>query len=438
MRTDIIAYQLFLTALKYGLAGKRCDWDFEIDTRTWKSLLNLATGHSALPLIGNAVYSCPSVELLEEDARKSFINECRRIVIRQAKKTAEFLRFYEYLTGLGFQPLVIKGIICRDLYPSPELRPSADEDLLISADMFPQYHRACIDYGLSLVDPSIDIETADEISYQDPDRYLYIELHKSLFPENSEAYGNLNQLFTDLITDPLTGSCSKDIYGITIKTLEPTEHLLYLILHSLKHFLHSGFGIRQICDIILFSIHYKEKIKWTNLFSRLNDCHAYDFSCAVYKIGYKYLLESDSIPEYLPVAHIRQVDEKPLLKDILEGGLYGASSVTRLHSSYITLQAVTSHNRRLNHIYQKQSSERKVRILPRLIMIGRVLFLPRSSMEGRFPYLRKWPFLLPLAWSQRMVGYILEGRTKTLVSDAADSIRLGKERIKLLEKYHII
>ena len=29
------------------------------------------------------------------------------------------------------QPLVMKGIVCRSLYPKPDLRPSGDEDLLI-------------------------------------------------------------------------------------------------------------------------------------------------------------------------------------------------------------------------------------------------------------------------------------------------------------------
>ena len=30
----------------------------------------------------------------------------------------------------GLTPLIVKGIVCRDLYPNPDLRTSNDEDLI--------------------------------------------------------------------------------------------------------------------------------------------------------------------------------------------------------------------------------------------------------------------------------------------------------------------
>lgn len=35
--------------------------------------------------------------------------------------------------------------------------------------------------------------------------------------------------------------------------MNASDHLFYLICHALKHFYHSGFGIRQVCDILLFA-----------------------------------------------------------------------------------------------------------------------------------------------------------------------------------------
>ena len=34
----------------------------------------------------------------------------------------------------GLTPLIVKGIVCRDLYPNPDLRTSNDEDLYIPRD----------------------------------------------------------------------------------------------------------------------------------------------------------------------------------------------------------------------------------------------------------------------------------------------------------------
>ena len=36
----------------------------------------------------------------------------------------------------GLTPLIVKGIVCRDLYPNPDLRTSNDEDLYIPRDQF--------------------------------------------------------------------------------------------------------------------------------------------------------------------------------------------------------------------------------------------------------------------------------------------------------------
>ena len=53
-----------------------------------------------------------------------------------------------------------------------------------------------------------------------------------------------------------------------------TDHLLYLILHALKHFLYSGFGIRQVCDIALFSERYRDEIDWSRVKTELQSVSA--------------------------------------------------------------------------------------------------------------------------------------------------------------------
>ena len=67
------------------------------------------------------------------------------------------------------------------------------------------------------------------------------------------------------------------------------------------------------------------------------------------------------------------------------------------------------------------------------------VFLPLSTMKHRYPYLRKCPWLLPAAWGQRMMGYIKElHRTDRNYNSIQDSIRQGRKRIQLMEKYRIL
>ena len=65
------------------------------------------------------------------------------------------------------------------------------------------------------------------------------------------------------------------------------------------------------------------------------------------------------------------------------------------------------------------------------------VFLPLKSMKGKYRYLENKPDLLPDAWIQRICGYLKE--TKNAPSnDLLDSVRIGNDRVKLLEHYHII
>ena len=53
-------------------------------------------------------------------------------IFQQVSRTALFLSDEKELAHLGVQPLVMKGIVCRSLYPKPDLRTSGNEDLLIT------------------------------------------------------------------------------------------------------------------------------------------------------------------------------------------------------------------------------------------------------------------------------------------------------------------
>ena len=108
-------------------------------------------------------------------------------------------------------------------------------------------------------------------------------------------------------------------------------------------------------------------------------------------------------------------EEEPLLHDCLTGGLYGADDPDRLHSSNLTLEAVSA---------ERQGRRSKGAM--------RALFLPAESLAGRFPYLYKRPWLLPVAWTQRIWGYLREKRAPS------KTLQIGQERIKLLRRYRLL
>ena len=65
------------------------------------------------------------------------------------------------------------------------------------------------------------------------------------------------------------------------------------------------------------------------------------------------------------------------------------------------------------------------------------IFPPAKSLESRFSYLHKRPFLLPIAWICRIFAYLKESLTEPK-SAAKEVIRTGERRVELLRQYDII
>ena len=110
-----------------------------------------------------------------------------------------------------------------------------------------------------------------------------------------------------------------------------------------------------------------------------------------------------------------------MLQDLLVGGIYGASDLSRKHSSNMTLNAVAD---------DKKGKKQSRNIL-------RTIFPSAQSLEGRFTYLRRHPYLLPVAWICRILVYI-KGWLFASDSGATDVIRTGSQRVALLREYGII
>ena len=195
--------------------------------------------------------------------------------------------------------------------------------------------------------PAIESEDemqAYEVPYRKQGSPLHIELHKSLFPPESEAYGHLNDYFKNA----LDRAVAIEIQGNIVYTLDYTDNIFYLICHAFKHFLHSGFGIRQVCDMVLFANEYGKEIDWLRILKQCREIRAEKFAVAIFEIGRNYLTFDMEKACYPTEWKSMNVDESMMLEDLLESGVYGDATMSRKHSSNITLQAVSAQNHAKN------------------------------------------------------------------------------------------
>ena len=390
----------FLHIAKAAVSGG----DLPAENVDWPAIFTLANQQKLLPILFEAVRKMPAAEenvALFAVTKQQVIGQ----VLNQTVRSAEFSDLYRKLRAAGLHPIVVKGQLCSRLYPLKDHRISADDDLYISDAEFMACHKQLLANGLTTDTPVDELATADEVSYTKKGSPLYIELHRHLFDSAEDAHDELNHFFADLNPVEIDGFLA----------MPPHEHLLYLILHAYKHFVRSGIGLRQFCDIGLWARAYHGEIDWQRLHEQCESVHAATFAAAAFRIAKDYLgIEFD-----LPAPWSDAVDAEPLLHDSLCGGVYGSNDLTRLHSSTVTLNAVKA----------SRTGEKSG--------VLRTVFPKREYLERRYPYLKKRPYLLPVAWAQRIAHYASEKQSGA-DSSASGSIKLAKERIELMKQYGVM
>ncbi len=396
-----VSDMLFMNMLRCALENTTPPPSLEASPEEWIKAFELARIHKVLPLIAD-VYARAPFSRKENLATLSQI--AKVAVTQQVVKTADFLSLYSELYKKGVTPVTVKGIICRQVYPKPDLRVSADEDMYVLPEDTLRASRLLTEQGMKPL--LCEGEDAEQCAYCS-ENGLYIELHKYLFPCDS-YFEKYNKIFANAFDR----SVFINVDGIKIRTLSPTDHLLYLILHSAKHFLHSGVGIRQVCDIVMFSHFYGKDLDWDYIYRCCKETDTLYFAAALLDIGTKHLglsLKKASIPQSWQNL---QVSGDMLLEDILDAGIYGSSTPDRSHSAGITLSAV-------------KGTKQK---------IMRTVFPSAKDMGAKFTYVKKCPLLLPIAWGQRLMGYSKEVAANPK-STPANALKTGQKRLELLKAY---
>ena len=371
-----------------------------------EELHRLAAVHKLVPVVYEALSGEPEAF---GEARLRWKQEATLSVALQAKRTEAALRLCAALNAVDVPYALVKGLICRSLYPHPDHRASAYEDLFV----LPEHRAACEAVleaqGLVCAEPG---ET--ESNWSCAESGLAIELHLQLFSEEYEAERRMNAYFREA-----AARCEfETVSGVPVRTLAPQDHFLLLVCHALKHFHYSGFGLRTLSDIGLFATRYGSRFDWTEIRRMLDEVGGMVFCSHVLHICQTQFVYDGAAAGYIPEI---TGSYEALLTDVLDAGVYGQSTMSRKHSANIVLQ---------NLKHAEPGSGRGG--------VLRALFPPRAALVSRYPALKKAPVLLPAVWLARIGTYgadMLRGKLPR--ASAAESIELGKRRTELMRQYGV-
>ena len=401
----------FLSLLKSSLKNEKYDGE-KIDFEDLLYIYKMSEIHHVVPMIYNAAYNEDFFKECDANFQAMFKSSAFRYIFSQIQRTNHFLEVYKKLIEKNIKILVFKGIIFRNMYNNPDDRISSDEDILIKKEDYEKVKEFFLSEGFEFIDKG------EECAYFSKSTGLCIEVSTSLFSHESKAYGHLNKLFEDVFEKSIKINIDK----IDILTLSHEQHLIYIVFHNMKHFLTGGFGIRQVADFSKYIETYGEYINWEKFWSDLKDLNYDTFALNLIEISLKYLGFNDDKITYpdnitsfdeLKNSQKYYINSESLINDILDAGVFGASTMDRKHTALMTLDAVED----------KKKSNRLKAVFPNV-----------NYLKDNYTYLQKYPILLPVAWGQRILSYLKKNKTSSYIN----TMELGKQRIELLKEYKII
>lgn len=405
-------YEDFFQLIKSSLRNETPLIEDNID---WVEVLRLSSVHEVVPLIYKSAYKIPSFQLADLNFTQYFKKVSMQIVYSQIKRAHRFLQIYEQFNKEGIKILVFKGIILRELYPIPEERISADEDLLIELKSLKQAIKILEDNNMERA--LSEEEEADVYHYFCRQTGLHLELHTALFGDKSDINKKMEEVFSTVFQDVDT----ININNVDVNTFSVDKHFLYIICHAIKHFMSCGTGIRQICDIYMYINKYFENINWDYIWKEIINLGYDTLLVNILQIAIDYLGLDENKVVYPKDKNEYYINTEDLIEDIMEGGIYGTNTQARLNSANMSLDALN----------KKSKSKIKSNIA--------AIFPKAENIKGRYKYLEKYPVLLPVAWGSRILTYSKErGSLSSLGATAKETIEVGNKRIDLLKEYKLI
>lgn len=386
------------TALGNGQVPLECpDWD---KLAEWADLQSL----TALFYTG----ACQFQEFAQWDGtkRQKLQRETIAGVVAQSTRTELFLDVYRSLLEKGQKPLVLKGVVVRQLYGElSDYRPSCDEDLYVRPEEAIPCRRELENLGFRITVPEEERKLSDpfqEVSLDHSSGMLHVELHPNFFERSREDLRLSNRYYQkahDTAVPIHTG-------GTTLWTLDETHHFLYLFLHLAKHFKGAGVGLKQMLDLMAADRAWRDKIDWSLVRGAVSELRCGmlygDVTALGKQLGFS---PKELFPSLRP---------ELLLADSLEGGVYGHSDPTRTYGAIISSAAINGGER---------------------ISLFRALFPTYGYMTRMWGLLEQYPWLLPVGYAKRFYKFFVKRRDGAM---ALPAIQKGQERTKLLQEYGIL
>jgi len=211
-----------------------------------KKVIHAARQHKVLSLLYGVFCEEWEGKGLEE-ADKRNVESVSRVTAKQSYRLLFLTRYLiRTLEEAGVPALVLKGSGVAELYPVPEMRKSGDVDVLIPKEKL-EIVTGLLEEKNFLVKQSQHAN--HHLAFRSEDG-IDLEIHTMLAEPFRDS--GINRAMDRLLPDYFKKREYRDCMGVSLPVPAEPYQALQLLLHMLQHFLRAGFGLKLLCDWVVF------------------------------------------------------------------------------------------------------------------------------------------------------------------------------------------
>lgn len=369
----------------------------QLSDNDWWNLIKLAQNHSVLSIIAENeafIDNCNHVQ------KEYVFDEANKVVMRNYRLLWLASKYQKILNDAGIESVLIKGFATAIYYDIPEVRKSGDIDILITdKNKIDKAIYVLLSKGLKYVDKqhsSHHIELVNEGG-------ITVELHQTL----AEHFDNkhMDNQLQDIVKEYKEHTKKVSFLGNTFFIPSDGYNAFSLIVHMLQHYLRAGFGLKLLCDWVVFWNRTISDMEKEYFMYQVKQLHMETFVSAITSICVRYLGLSKENVSFM----IKEKEDKTLLyaiiMDIIEAEEFGYSDKNRM---------VVLRDSKMNSLIREF----------------------HHQMVINYPKISKYIVLWPVLWGRTLFVF-LQNNKKVRHTSAFNILKNAKKRSQIRKRMEI-
>lgn len=362
--------QVFLSLLRDYVCGQKLK---ALPTVDWQALYNLAQSHNVTGLVGRILADLPTDHRPPKALAVAFRQGMGQTLMAYEKRMAAVQVMEQTLTDAQIPYLTVKGACTAAAYPDPSLRTCGDTDIVLTPEHQREAVRTLEQRGF-----------AKKVTHDD---VVMLTLHGFEF-ELHTRMESINDGSRALLANPFAPEVaynkSKNIW-----VLQPVYAVYYTVLHLLHHIKSGGAGVRMLLDTDLL---LRKDPTLAPKVLELAERSGLERSFGCILALCKQWLDTP-LPCWVPALDTDTVEKFAAV--ILGGGVFGHGNG----------------NTGAVFLARQKAADGSKTPFTRFVALFRYCFPKSDYMAYQFPYLIRWPCLLPFAYLHRFCRGLFRNRT---------------------------